>query len=409
MILPTNAQLIYGKTKQSPVEMAFTVADVARRQARLLERVKLAPEINVKDYRFVALVDFIKFRVAFSRMTNAQSVQMQLRKFLDRDSHIEPIEFGAGSAAMIFDITIQEPKSFAYVSKIYDALKKKFGERTDPLIAKVEFSIDAYPRVPSDQARTKLFGVMQRTILPKFDFLSEASDRPRSSIGKPTGGRIDKNNRKLLPFGQPDEIGLHFWHRHEDHHAPWVDGTLYIGAKEADVMIRLQDKELDQQNMSAGTCVELTESQKRVRIEVTLQGNALLDNNIFELADLRRFSFAKLQGSFFQFMLPTFPVHTIIDGSSLEAVRRYLDGCRAKGFLKSGMLGLEVMDAQRNISTYQIRKSMKHAVGGRRATKKKPRSGTGCNRDYVAYHEMNRCVATALRHLEQREANAWRR
>ena len=110
MILPTNAQLIYGKTKQSPVEMAFTVTDVARRQARLLERVKLAPEINVKDYRFVALVDFIKFRVAFSRMTNAQSVQMQLRKFLDRDSHIEPIEFGAGSAAMIFDITIQEPK-----------------------------------------------------------------------------------------------------------------------------------------------------------------------------------------------------------------------------------------------------------------------------------------------------------
>ena len=31
MLLPTNAQLIYGKTKQSPVEMAFTVTDVARR------------------------------------------------------------------------------------------------------------------------------------------------------------------------------------------------------------------------------------------------------------------------------------------------------------------------------------------------------------------------------------------
>ena len=184
---------------------------------------------------------------------------------------------------------------------------------------------------------------------------------------------------------------------------------MYIGAKEADVMIRLQDKEIDQQNKSAGTCVELTESQKRVRIEVTLQGKALLDNNIFELRNLKRFSFAKLQGRFFQFMLPTFPVHTIIDVSSLEAARRYLDGCRAKGFLKSGMLGLDVMDAQRKISTDQIRKSMKQADSGRRLTNKKLRGGTGCNRDYVAYDEMNRCVATALRHLEQREASAWRR
>ncbi len=38
------------------------------------------------------------------------------------------------------------------------------------------------------------------------------------------------------------------------------------GADSSDVMIRLQDKEIDQQNISAGTRVELSESQKRIRI-----------------------------------------------------------------------------------------------------------------------------------------------
>ena len=31
MIFPTNTQLIFGKTKQSPIDLAFTVKDVARR------------------------------------------------------------------------------------------------------------------------------------------------------------------------------------------------------------------------------------------------------------------------------------------------------------------------------------------------------------------------------------------
>ena len=152
-----------------------------------------------------------------------QTIQRQLSDFLHRVIHIVPVDKGAGSAASIFDIRLQEPKSFAYLSKIYDALEKQFGERLQPLITKVEFSIDAYPRILSDDARAKLFGVLQRTILPKFDFLSDTNDRPRSSIGARKGGKIDKNNRKLLPYGQPDENGVHFWHKQAVLHK-WPEG-----------------------------------------------------------------------------------------------------------------------------------------------------------------------------------------
>ena len=409
MYFPTNTHLAYGKIARSPVELAFTVAGVDRSQRRFREKVKFAPEIDLKEYRFNAIVDFIEFRVAFTRKTNAQSVQSILINFLGRNSHIQPIDIGAGSAASVFDIRIQEPKSLACVLKIYAALEKQFGERTEPLITKVEFSVDAYPRVPSDEARAKLFGVMQRTILPKFDFLTDADSRPRSSIGESTGGKHDMNNRKLLPFGRPHENDLLLWHRHEDHHAPWLDGTMYIGAKRDNVMIRPQDKESDQQNKAANTFVALSENQKRVRIEVTLQGQALLDNGIFELSALKDFSFARLQGKFFQFMLPTFPAHRITPGSWLGSAKHYLEGYRARGFLKSGMLGLDFMDAQRTINTDQITNDMQRSVGRRCITIRRQRSGTGHNRDYVAYDELNRCVATALRLLEQREASAWKR
>ena len=409
MHLPTKTQLIYGKTARPPVALAFTVADVARRQTRFRDRVTFAPEINLKDYRFSALVDFIEFRVVFARRTNAQSVQKILREFLSRDSHIVATDIGAGSAASVFDIRIQEPKSFALVAGIYAALKGRFGESIEPLISKVEFSVDAYPRVPSDEARARLFAIMQRTIFPKFDFLSDARDRPRSSIGRSVQGSSDTNNRKLLPYGQQGKTDVHLWHRHEDHHAPWLDGTMYIGAEDAEVMIRLQDKETDQRNKAANTFLTLRERQKRVRIEVTLQGQALIDNGIFELSALRDFSFARLQGKFFQFMLPTFPKYKITPGSWLGAVTNCLEGYRARGFLKSGMLGLDFMDAQRKISIDQIQSDMRRTVGRRGVMIRGERNGTGQNRDYVAYAELSRCVATALRHLEQREANAWGR
>lgn len=407
MPLPAIANLIYGKAKMPPMQLPFSLTDVARRQTRFIGKSKMTPEINLRDYRFVALVDFVVIGVVFARSTNAQTVQKVLRRFLPWDSWIEPLNEGPGGAASMFFITIQEPKSFAHLTVIYSALAQKFGEGADPMVSKIEFSVDAYPRIPSDAARAKLLGVMQRTIMPNFDFLTDPDNRPRSTIGKPTGAKIDTNNRKLLPLNRLGIRDPHLWQKHEDHMAPFTDGTMYIGARDADIMIRLQDKLIDRQNRPAGTHVDLTESEKRVRIEVTLQGGALLKAGILALRDLKFFSFARLQGSFFQFMLPTFEARSSTGSSILAVTRHFVDPCRARAFLKSGMLGLQTMDVERRICREQMRARSRSDLRARGLTIRRQRSGSGRNFDYVAYDALNRSVATAFRHLQQREANAW--
>ena len=66
---------------------------------------------------------------------------------------------------------------------------------------------------------------------------------------------------------RPD--GRHLPGRHD---VPVVDGTMLLGARDDDMMIRVMDKVIDRQRPD-GTHQRLTESEKRVRIEADIKGS----------------------------------------------------------------------------------------------------------------------------------------
>ena len=244
---PQSVLLPHGKPGKAPLLLEFVEKPGVLNQARFKGRMALVPKLELSAYRFKAVVDWIKLRVSFAKGTQIQHVQRELRKFLDRDSWITPIAPGPGLVSSIFEITVQEPQSISRVTEMCAALAKAFGEILDPEICSVEFSLDAYPRKPSDAARELLVGAMQRTIFTTRDIWQRDMSRPRSSIGARTPGSVDNNNMKLLKGFKNESPGE--WHLlPESHFSPWVDGTFYLGAKEDDVMIRVMDKTIDRQN-----------------------------------------------------------------------------------------------------------------------------------------------------------------
>ncbi|RMC34402.1 hypothetical protein [Paracoccus alkanivorans] len=120
-----------------------------------------------------------------------------------------------------------------------------------------------------------------------------------------------------------------------------------LGAQKDDVMIRLMDKLIDTQNRKAGTADVSEDHRKRVRIEVTLKGIELHSLGLDRLPDLRDFKFTTLQGKYFQFKLPTFPVDMEESKSGLDAVKAERKIWRVKTFARTGIVGLMAMEAER--------------------------------------------------------------
>lgn len=118
------------------------------------------------------------------------------------------------------------------------------------------------------------------------------------------------------------------------------------------------------------------------------------------MADLRSFSFARFQGRYFRFMLPTF------ETSFTEPLVAPLleENCK-KRFHNGGVVGLVILDH----SMDALRKFHRPTIAGhlqdwgRRAVAR-PRAGSGISGALVGYRELNDVVSHALESLGRREA-----
>ena len=407
MPLPMTAVLKHGKTATAPVNLKFMNHEILLSQARFSGRTMLTPDIELKDYSFRAVIDWIEFQISFGKTTQFRFVQEVLRKHLGRTCLVTPVDPGEGNESDTFTIKIQEPKSGKEVSYLCDALFAHFGKSSDATIRGLEVSLDAKPRKPSDKARHLAVGVLQRTIFSTRDIWTKPASRPRSNKGRASSGQVTQDNRKLLVEsrrGNEEEGYL----LPENHFAPWIDGTMYLGAKDDDVMIRIMDKVIDQQNPEEGTWIDLPDTEMRARIEVTLKGEELRVLGLRRISDLRGFAFTKLQGRYFQFKLPTFrtapngkaPVFTLINEKTQ---------CRrAEIFLKTGVVGLRARDvASRDYRTSMI-DDLRRLCRQRGRPISIRQGGSGETGLFVAYDRLNRFAATALRQLGEREATAWK-
>lgn len=233
MFTTTRAILYYGKKPTRPLTLEHHSAVTGNSQRRLAKRTVLTPAIDLGDYRFRAVIDWIEFRLHFGQPTQVQHVQAVLRRFLPRNSFIYREDKGPGDVFSICTIKVQEPASLALITTIHKALVNTFGEAAGSRVTGIEVSVDATPKNPSDAARGLLLGAMQHTIWTNRDVWSERMDRPRGCIGQG-----EKKNFTLSPDPEKDDEKVSR-SVPENHKIPFIDGTVYFGAKDGDVMIRV--------------------------------------------------------------------------------------------------------------------------------------------------------------------------
>lgn len=407
MPLPTTAVLPFGDPSITPLELKFTEARLDLRQQRFADRITLKPKLDLSDYRFEAVIDWIEFRVALKTPTQHRYLQDVLLGFLERKSMVTPVTPGPGDVSQVFDIKIHDPKSLAYVLDIYDALVLKFGERTDPLVCGVEFSLDACPRVESEVARRMLFGVLQRTIFITRDIWTNRDSQPRSIASSSDFDPEELIDRKLLVAGKGENAEETYLAPH-NHRPAFIDGTMYLGDRDTDdVMIRIMDKIKDRQHTVKKTHLELSDSEKRVRIEVRIEGHELIDIGFFELKQLDDFAFSKLQGRYFQFKLPTFRDVSGLKGSAGNAAISLIERWRAETFLKTGVVGLDASDRARAKRRQGMLPGFRAVLRSIGKTFTATRAAAGLTRSFVAYEGLNLEAAGAFRRLGNREGTAW--
>jgi|GEM_PF-1166383 len=416
-----STTLPYLKSIRAPGTLSFIARPTALKQVRVKDRICFEPVIDLDAFRFHAVIDWIDVKVALGRPTQHQHVQAVLAPLLNRMSYIDPVNAGPGSVAETFVIRIQEPPPIATLMDIAETLETEFGFTAQPVITAIEISIDAYPKDGREESRAVLLGAMQRTVFTGRDITTNQNSRPRSVFGKKapkiappaapvarsTGLTLD--NPYLIPWPDEENTSVAVCVRPEQYPAPAIDGTMYLGAEDDDVMIKLMDKIIDTQHMN-GTFVDLPDNRKRVRVEVTLLGKEPARIGLTDLASLEDFKFTRLQGEYFQFKLPTFADDDGAASSARSIAKAMHQTNRKIVFQKAGTVGLMVMDAARkrwrasempNIGTILIMMGLKK--------KETNRVGTGTTEALTSYNALNKKMALALRDLGHREARAFRK
>lgn len=375
-------------TRRTP--LTFIEQPTAKRQTRLLDRLLLTPEIDLAAYECRAVIDWVDVRCYFGRASQGVAINAHLKKVLGRSIHVR--EEGDNQT---FRIRIQEPTG-KLLDRLVRAIEEHWGMRAEPDVLGLEISVDFRPKVHSVEALDRMFGVLVRTHFPSRDVLSSKNDRPRA------GWRMRKDSHIsfLLPWSRSGPSRTLLALTTAENQPALLGATFYEGAKDSVSQWRIMVKEVDQQNIAAGTRKVLPDEEHRVRIEVTLDFRELHRLGITTLADLKAFRFQTFQGEYFQFRLPTFR-----DTSRPENARQSswaIEACRRAKFLRAGIIGLREMDDAFFMGRERKRARLRKRLGSMQAPKK--RTGRGASSTLVAYEALTRRVATALRHLGERMA-----
>lgn len=144
------------------------------------------------------------------------------------------------------------------------------------------------------EERELIVAILQRTIFPKRDVWTNELAKPRAVWGKGSDER-----KLLISMAQPDAPRT--FNKIPD---PCLDATMYIGDRDSDWLMRVQNKVSDCRNGQDAKMLSAEEC--RARVEVTLQGKELADLSLSVIDDFSQCNFARLQREFFHFALSTF-------------------------------------------------------------------------------------------------------
>jgi hypothetical protein len=385
------------KDPTKSTELTYVQTPVDKVQRRLRDRVVLVPEISLSDFKCKAVIDWIVILLWVKRDTQFQWIKKEIDTATGRNVHVDALDETPGGVASEFEVRIQDA-DLRIVKCAVDVIEARFGLNIDPIIRAIEISVDFTPKSPSQELRSKLVGVMVRHLMPTRDIITHRRDRPRYSWG-----RWDGETRAVLALPKKSTKIDQALISTESDLPAYIDASFYMGGKGSDCSWRIMDKILDKQNLTDDSRQILPEEERRVRVEVTLLRPAIKKLGIDFLDDLWGYSFTKMQGDFFRFMLPTFEDTARISPGTLQAIQSFQERRRRTKFLNTGVVGLNAYDEARKKVTGPMRNNVRSDLKKRGyILRPKERASDAFSGTCVAFEDLNKRVEAALREMRDR-------
>ena len=370
--------------KGDPAEQCLVPAHVRRldyhchaaasRQARLQGRLALEPDVDLADYTMQAVIDWIELGFVTADRHQSLNIGGHINKTLAKtgwreDSHVHGVERKDGYLGQVFLVRVNDPTP-EKIRRVCSAIQSfcRLRRRADGrrfVITGIEVAVDIRLALkdpePEDRvrARWRMSELLRKHLAVRPGFLSTDRDLPRVTFEDAQARRTKKilEPRKEMPGQAPQSLDLRLRlaaQAHGKHVKPPLDGTFYVGADDAPVMLRLQDKTADSHGAGKGR-VLLADADRRSRIEVRAwlprpdEAGLLASRGLAEitghktgwrcpletLEDLRDAKFEALRKPFFDFAIPTVPA---VEGTKgLEP-----DQGQWEVFSRSGVFGLDL-------------------------------------------------------------------
>lgn len=390
--------LYRAKGNKDPVILTYVEKTLRSSQARLVNRTVLTPQIDLGAYQCGSVVDWVDIQFELVRRTQHWKLNERIEKLTGRKEYPKALDTGAGMTATKYKLRFQEP-DFRAVRKVLDDVESQYGFAAPAGVVAIEISIDFYPKMPSNEDRARMHGVLVRHFYPTTRILTGNRMWPRFMPGL-----IEKTDYTVSRNESDDSLDIGARMTPGMDRPVLYDSTYYVGEKDhARASWRIQNKVLDKQNKATGTHVELPEDEKRIRIEVTLGPDGCREIGLIKFRDLETLSLTRLQKGFFQFMRPTFAV--VRPGGARPgsaAVKRKMEEYRRQRFLNAGVLGLQIReDAREELRALNLPTINNwHRWRGSRMPPK-DRRGAGAYGTMLAYEELARVIERALAGLQR--------
>lgn len=406
--------------KGDPAEQCLVPAHVRRldyhchaaasRQARLQGRLALEPDVDLADYTMQAVIDWIELGFVTADRHQSLNIGGHINKTLAKagwreDSHVHGVERKDGYLGQVFLVRVNDPTP-EKIRRVCSAIQSfcRLRPRADGrsfVITGIEVAVDIRPALKDPEpeervrARWRMSELLRKHLAVRPGLLTTERDLPRVTFEDAQARRTKKilEPRKEMPGQAPQSLDLRLRlasQAHGKHVKPPLDGTFYVGADDAPVMLRLQDKTADSHGAGKGR-VLLADADRRSRIEVRAwlprpdEARLLASRGLKEitgketgwrcpletLEDLRDAKFEALRRPFFDFAIPTVPAVAGKRGAKPDPEQWAV-------FERSGVFGLDL---------YQ------------RARATKSLGAKGYNE---AYTELNERARKALVHLSKR-------
>ncbi|MDM7979029.1 MAG: hypothetical protein QUV71_01645 [Rhizobium sp.] len=403
-MISTHAVILHRDSElDAPVTLQYVEETLRGSQRRFEGRTVLRPQIDLDAYRWASVVDWIDVEFILSRPSQHWKLNERIERLTGRKEYPKALDIGLGGTASRYRLRVQEP-DFSVLRRVLADIEGEYGFASPAVVTSIEVSIDAYPDQPGEVARGRLHGVLVRHFYPTTRWLTAAMKWPRATPG------IVNNSGDYIVARSPHDPFRDIQARMTpiyDRPAPYAS-TYYLGEKDdPHAMWRIQNKTVDKQNKATGTRWELTEEEKRIRIEVTLGPDGCREAGLADFSRLAEFSFTKLQKSFFQFRLPTFgsypPGSMKVSSRPIAAVKERVEETRKQRFLNAGVLGLQIREDARWDHARLNRDYFLswHKARGSKMPKRS-RVGVGSYGTHINYKEMARVIERALAGLQRK-------